>query len=71
MLEEGFCAEVKVGGEHLRYNVSAKNWIAPPSESVDDIEHGKERAEAHAKAYLKKAANLELPLLEWKRSRSA
>jgi hypothetical protein len=52
------------------YNVTAKNWIAP-SESVDDIEQGKERAEAYAKAYLKKAANLELPPLEWKKSRSA
>jgi hypothetical protein len=84
MLDEGVWAEVKVVGEHLRlfsehsplgvqasvYNVGAKNWIAP-SESVDDIEQGKERAEAHAQAYLRKAANLELPPLEWKKSRSA
>jgi hypothetical protein len=84
MLEEGVWAEVKVGGEHLRlfsertpqgvqasvYNVGAKNWIAP-SESVDDIDDGKQRAEAHATAYLKKAVNLELPPLEWKKSRSA
>jgi hypothetical protein len=84
MLSEGVWAEVKVGGEHLRlfsehsalgvqasvYNVSAKKWIAP-SESVDDIQQGKERAEACAKAYLKNAANLELPPLEWKKSRSA
>jgi hypothetical protein len=83
MLNEGIWAEVKVGGEHLRlfsehsalgvqasvYNLSTKNWIAP-SESVDDIEQGKERAEAYAKAYLKKI-NLELPRLEWKKSRSA
>lgn len=83
MLAEGVWAEVKVGGEHLRlysehsalgvqasvFNVSAKNWIAP-SESVDDIEQGKQRAEAYAKAYLKKV-NLELPRLEWKKSRSA
>jgi hypothetical protein len=83
MLAEGVWAEVKVGGEHLRlfsehsalgvhasvYNVSAKNWVAP-SESVDDIEQGKERAEAYAKAYLMKV-NLELPPLEWKKSRSA
>jgi hypothetical protein len=82
MLAEGVWAEIKMGGEHLRlfsehsalgvqasvYNVSAKNWIAP-SESVDDIEQGKERAEAYAKAYLKKV-NLELPPLEWKKSRS-
>ena len=84
MLDEGVWAEVKVGGEQLRlfseqsalgvqasvYNVVAKNWIAP-SESVDDIEQGKVRAEIYAKAYLKKAGNLELPPLEWKKSRSA
>jgi hypothetical protein len=84
MLDEGFWAEVKLGGEHLRlfsehnafgvqasvYNVNAKNWIAP-SELVDDIEQGKERAAAYAEAHLKDAANLKLPQLEWKRSRSA
>ena len=83
MLEEGVWAEVKVGGEHLRlfsehsalgvqasvYNVNAKIWIAP-SECVDDIEQGKERARAYAAAYLKKG-NLELPALEWKKSRTA
>jgi hypothetical protein len=77
-------AEAKIGGDQLRlfsdhsalgvqasvYNVGAKNWIAP-SESVDDIEQGKERAEAYAKAYLKKATNIELPRLKWKKSRSA
>jgi hypothetical protein len=31
-------------------------WIAP-SELVDDIEQGKERAEEYAGAYLKHAAN--------------
>jgi hypothetical protein len=84
MLEHGFWAEVKVGGEHLRlfseqsalgvqasvYNVTAKNWVAP-SESVDDIEQGKERAAQHAKMYLLKVANVELPSLTWKESRSA
>ena len=85
MLAKGFWAEVKVGGQHLRlfsehsplgvqasvYNVGAKNWIAP-SEFVEDIEQGKERAEAHAKAFLKEAANLEMPpLVVWKKSRSA
>jgi hypothetical protein len=83
MLAEGVWAEVRVGGEHLHlfpengalgvqasvYNVSAKKWIAP-SESVTDIEQGKERAEAYAKAYLKKIS-LELPALESKKSRSA
>jgi hypothetical protein len=84
MLEKGVWAEVKVGGEHLRlfsehnaqgvqasvYNVTAKKWIAP-SEPVNDIEEGKDKAAAHARAYLHKAGNLELPPLEWKKSRSA
>ena len=84
MLEHGFWAEVRVGGEHLQlfseqsalgvqasvYNVTVKNWIAP-SEAVDDIEEGKERAAQHAKMYLLKVANVELPSLTWKKSRSA
>jgi hypothetical protein len=84
MLAEGVWAEVKVGGEHLRlfsehnaigvqasvYNVNAKNWIAP-SEPVHDIQQGKEKAAAHAEAHLKRVGNLELPPLEWKKSRSA
>lgn len=84
MLDEGVWAEVKVGGEHLRlfsertasgvqasvYNVNAKNWIAP-SELVDDIEQGKEKAAAYAGAYLKQVTNLELPSMVWKRARSA
>jgi hypothetical protein len=83
MLDEGVWAEVKVGGEHLRlfsehsaqgvqasvYNVKAKRWITP-SEAVDDIEQGKERAEEYARAYLKHAANLDLPPLRWKEARS-
>jgi hypothetical protein len=84
MLDEGVWAEVKVGGEHLRlysehnalgvqasvYNVRAKNWVAP-SELVDDIEQGKEKAVAYAEAHLRRMANLELPSLVWKKSRSA
>jgi hypothetical protein len=84
MLDEGVWAEIRVGGEHLRlfsernaqavqasvYNVNAKNWIAP-SESVEDIEQGKEKATAHAQAYLRRTSKLELPSLVWKRSRSA
>jgi hypothetical protein len=84
MLDQGVWAEVKVGNEHLRlfaehnalgvqasvYNVVAKTWIAP-SEPVDDLEHGKERAATHAQEYLKRVANLELPPLHWKESRSA
>ena len=60
---------MKVGGEHLRF-VNTKTWIAP-SESVDDIETGKDRAAAHAVAYLRRVANVELPSLVWKKSRSA
>jgi hypothetical protein len=83
MLTEGVWAEVKVDGEHLRlfsehnaqgvqssiYNVNAKAWIAP-SESLDDIEQGKDRAAEHARTNLKRVANLELPPLTWKKSRS-
>jgi hypothetical protein len=83
MLEEGFWADIKVGDEHLRlfsersdqgvqasvFNVNTKRWIAP-SESVADIEEGKERAEAYARAYLKKTCGSELPPLKWKEARS-
>jgi hypothetical protein len=83
MLTEGVWAEVKVGSEHLRlfsehsaqgvqasvYNVTANAWIAP-SETVDDIEDGKDRAAEYARAYLKRTADLELPALTWKKSRS-
>lgn len=51
------------------YNVNTKSWIAP-SETVGDIEEGKERTEEYAKAYLKRAANSEMPPLNWKNSRS-
>jgi len=84
MLDQGVWAEVKVADEHLRlfaehnalgvqasvYNVITKTWIAP-SEPVDDLEQGKERAAAHAQQYLKRVGNLELPPLRWKESRSA
>jgi hypothetical protein len=84
MLHEGVCADVKVGSEHLRlfseqnaqgvqasvYNVNAKKWIAP-SELVESIEQGKLKAATYAQAYLKQIANLELPPLKWKESRSA
>ena len=83
MLREGVWSEIRVGGECLRlfsedcaqgvlasdYNVKGKTWIAP-SEPVDNIQQGKVKAEAYAKAYLKSAVNLELPSLEWKSSRS-
>jgi|ERR1035441_8381563 hypothetical protein len=83
MLTEGAWAEVKVGTEHLRlfsehnaqgvqasvYNVNTRSWIAP-SEPVEDIEQGKEKAAKYARAHLKHAANSELPPLQWKNSRS-
>ena len=84
MLDHGVWAEVRVGDEELRlfseqsaqgvqasvYNVTAKIWILP-SEPVDDIEQGKDRAAAYARAYLKRVGHSEIPLLEWKKSRSA
>jgi hypothetical protein len=84
MLNEGFWAEIRVEGEHLRlfsehnaqgvqvsvYNVNAKMWIVP-SESVDDIERGKEKAVEYATTYLKRLANADMPPFIWKTSRSA
>ena len=81
MLDEGVWAEVKVGGEHLRlfsehsalgvqasvYNVNAKNWIA---RDRGRYRTGKDRAAAHALAYLRRVTNAELPPLNWKKSRS-
>jgi hypothetical protein len=83
MLTDGVWARVEVGGEHLRlfsehnaqgiqasvYNVKTKTWIAP-SEPVENIEQGKDRAAELAQAYLKRAAGLDLPLLQWKESRA-
>jgi hypothetical protein len=83
MLTEGVWAEVVVGKEHLKlfsehnaqgvqtsvFNVSTKSWIAP-SEPADDIEDGKNKAEEHARLYLKATANLELPSLNWKKARA-
>jgi hypothetical protein len=83
MLTDGVWAEVEVAGEHLRlfsehnaqgiqasvYNVKTRTWIAP-SEPVDDIEQGKDRAEELAQAYLKHVASLDLPPLQWKESRA-
>jgi hypothetical protein len=80
---EGVWAEIKVDGKHLRlfsehnalgvqasvYDVNSKRWIAP-SESVEDIEQGKDKAIEYAKAHLERA-RVELPPLIWKRSRSA
>jgi hypothetical protein len=81
MLDEGVWAEIRLDGEHLRlfsehnplgvqasvYDVNAKKWIAP-SEQVEDIEQGKEKAIEYAKAHLKRN---ELPSLIWKQARSA
>jgi hypothetical protein len=83
MLDEGLWAEVKAGGEHLRlfsehnaqgvqasvYDAKNKKWIAP-SEPVEDIDQGKEKATEYAKAHLKRLG-IEIPSLIWKESRSA
>jgi hypothetical protein len=83
MLTDGVWAEVEIGGEHLRlfsehnvqgiqasvFSVKTRTWIAP-SEPVDDIEQGKDRAEELAKAHLKRVAGLDLPPLQWKESRA-
>lgn len=83
MLDEGVCADVKIGNEHLRlfseqnaqgvqvsvYNVKTKQWIAP-SEPVESIEQGKLRAATYAETYLKQVANLELPPLKWQEARA-
>ena len=83
MLDEGVCADVKIGSEHLRlfseqnaqgvqasvYNVKTKQWIAP-SEPVESIEQGKLRAAKYAETYLKQVANLELPPLKWQEARA-
>jgi hypothetical protein len=82
MLDEGFWAEIKVADEHLRlfsehnaqgvqasvYDAKNKRWLAP-SEPVDDIEIGKEKAAAYAKNHLERLG-FELPTLIWKRARS-
>jgi hypothetical protein len=83
MLTGGVWAEIKIGAEHLRlfseinaqgvqasvYNVVRKMWVAP-SQSVEDIEHGKEWAAGVATEHLKQAGHSELPTLIWKEARS-
>jgi hypothetical protein len=83
MLAEGVWAEVKMGEEHLRlfsehnaqgvqvsvFDVKAKSWVVP-SELVDDIEQGKQKAADYAEAHLRKAVNADLPPLLWKKSRT-
>jgi hypothetical protein len=64
-----FSEHSALGVQASVYNVKAKSWIAP-SEAVDDIEQGKDRAAAHATAYLRRVTNSELPPLIWKKSRS-
>ena len=83
MLTNGAWAQVEAGDEELRlfaehnaqgiqasvYNSRTKTWIAP-SEAVDDIEQGKDRAEEIAREYLKRVAGLNLPAVKWKESRA-
>ena len=82
MLDEGVWADVRAGDEHLRlfsehsaqgvqmsvFNAISKTWIAP-SETVDSVEQGKEKAEACARGYLK-TLNLEMSSPVWKKARS-
>jgi len=72
---QGFWAETKANDRHLRlfsavteigevgcvFDMQAKAWIA--REWADDLEDGKRRAEAIAKAVLKV-----LPAIEWRKS---
>jgi hypothetical protein len=44
-------------------------WIAP-SEDLNDIEEGEEKAALYVTAYLKHAANVDLPRLTWKKALS-
>ena len=81
MLDEGFWAEIKIGSEQLRlfsersalgvqasvYDVVRKCWIAP-SEAVENIEQGKEKAVEYAVAHLRQAGHIALPTLLWKGS---
>lgn len=83
MLEEGFWAEIQIGGEHLRlfaeespqgfqasvYNMKTKTWLMP-SEASNSVENGKELAEKFASQYLRQITEEEVPRLEWKKSRS-
>ena len=76
-----------VAGGHLRlfskhnaqgiqfsiYDVNSKRWIVP-SETVNDIEQGKEKAAEYARFYLQYFAHSEreseLPPLDWKEAGS-
>jgi hypothetical protein len=83
MLDEGFWAKSRWAASTYVYSLSATRWVCrrqfttsipswiAPSETVDDIEQGKEKAAAYAEAHLKGIGNLELPSLVWKKSRSA
>jgi hypothetical protein len=51
------------------YDVAGKKWIAP-SEAVEDIEQGKEKAVEYARTYLGHRDASPLPPLVWKRSRA-
>lgn len=64
-----FSENSPVGFQASVYNVTTKTWIAP-SERVDDIEEGKDRAMEYARTYLIRTVNQELPPVESKRARS-
>ena len=83
MLEEGFWAEIQIGGEHLRlfaeespqgfqasvFNMKTKTWLMP-SEPASSVENGKQHAETFASQYLKQVTGEEFPRLDWKKARS-
>ena len=56
-------------GDFPSITFEQKKWMAP-SEGVNDIEEGEEKADLYAKTYLKQAANVDLPQLTWKKAGS-
>jgi hypothetical protein len=63
----------KWGANTSDYSQSTMRWEfrhpCTPSEPVEDIEEGKEKAAEYARAYLK-CADIDLPPLVWKKARS-
>ena len=64
--QPGLAGEILAG---VLVGPSVLNWIAP-SEAVDDIDQGKDRAAAHAAAYLSRVSKAKLPTLNWQKARS-
>lgn len=51
-------------------HIGLAHAYAMQGDTAKAIEQGKDRAAEHTRVYLRKAANLELPSLQWKKSRS-